>query len=111
MTNTRTVSVYLLRQSVGGAEDALTVDLGDLDEYRVPAIGDQARLYVNRSLPKTPAWASLFDGATEPSLELSRPSFSAILFVAASDRLFALTFGGGKPGRSSDTRPRQEQLF
>lgn len=52
MANTRTVSVYLLRQSVGGAEDALTVDLGDLDEYRVPAIGDQARLYVNRSLRK-----------------------------------------------------------
>jgi uncharacterized protein (TIGR04141 family) len=90
---TRTVSVYLLQDEVKTPADALVSDPAELDQYEVPAIG--TTLYVARTPPRPPAWASLFDGATDRTLDVRRPSYSAVMFLGVERRMFALTFGAG----------------
>jgi uncharacterized protein (TIGR04141 family) len=92
---TRTVSVYLLRDDVKTATDALLSAPSELDQYQVAAIGKQTTLYVARTPSRPPEWAGLFDGATDRTLEVSRPSYSAVMFLIAEKRMFALTFGAG----------------
>lgn len=90
---TWTVSVYLLRASVKEAADALIVDPGELDAYRLSSVSADAVLYVNVTPAIPPAWVALFDGITDRPLRLVRPGFAAVLILPTRGRLFALTFG------------------
>lgn len=90
---TWTVSVYLLRASVKEAADALIVDPGELDAYRLSSVSADAVLYVNVTPAIPPAWVALFDGITDRPLRLVRPGFAAVLILPTHGRLFALTFG------------------
>jgi uncharacterized protein (TIGR04141 family) len=106
---TRTISVYLLRKHVQSASDALEAEPDELEEHRIPSLGEDAMLYVSRKRSRAPRWAALFDGDVDPPLRLARPSFSAVLLVEASKRLFALTFGAG--GRWMLARGSYERNF
>jgi uncharacterized protein (TIGR04141 family) len=102
-TKSRTVSAYLLRESVTHATHALISDPAELDAYAADPIAPGAVLYVSRKPARAPDWASLFDGVTDRPLELYRPSFAAVLILDTGGRRFALTFGASgrfmlKPG-------------
>lgn len=92
---THTISVYLLRAPIKSAKEALQEDPDKLEQHRITALGDDATLYVRRRPPLPPKWTEFFAGEVEPTLELKQASYSAVLLVKASGRLFAITFGSG----------------
>lgn len=92
---TRTISIYLLRDHITDAGEALDADPSSLETHAVKGLKD-ARLYVSRSPARPPKWVDMFAGSAEPPLNLKRPSYGAVLLLEAGARYFALTFGSGR---------------
>jgi len=90
---TRTISVYLLREHVKDATDALVQNPEELETHQVAELGERATLYVARKPASPPKWTDFFDSEVDPPLKIARPNFSGVLLVKAARRLFALTFG------------------
>lgn len=89
-----TFTIYLLRESVRTAAEAV---VADAQEHVVAQ--DQSvygTLYVKARPRRAPKWATLF----EPFVERSKLGFvqstAAVFIVPAGGRLFALTFGHGR---------------
>lgn len=89
-----TFTIYLLRESIRAAADAVVADA----EEHVVAEGQSVygTLYVKARPRRPPKWATLF----EPFVERSKLGFvqstAAVFIVPAGGRLFALTFGHGR---------------
>jgi uncharacterized protein (TIGR04141 family) len=90
-----TISVYLLREGITSAKQALREDPDSLEQHRVRGLGDDAVLYLRRRPPTPPKWTRLLDDELEPPLALRQSSSAAVLIVKARGRLFAITFGSG----------------
>lgn len=87
-TNTRTFSIYLLKQGFDG-ESALE-DKSTLGEPIADAtLPVGASLYLHEGAPKDPWWKLYFGIGRE----LKQSSKSALLFLKAEERIFALCFG------------------
>lgn len=92
---TRTVSIYLLRQHIKDANEALGVSPESLSSHTVKGL-QGATLYVSQSPSRPPKWTEMFAGSADPPLNLKRPTYGAVLLLKAGQRYFALTFGSGR---------------
>lgn len=95
----RTLTIYLVNE--GLATDDIIRSGTDRHSVRIGG-RDAADLYVKRGQPHPPIWVKFFDGAAGDLSGIEGVTNSAVLLIAASDRLFAITFGFGrlllKPG-------------
>jgi uncharacterized protein (TIGR04141 family) len=85
-------------------DDALR-DAGALSAHVVPALtADAPSLFVTSRAPHPPTWLAFIEPHVRGDLPaLLAASSSAVLFIEASDRLFALTFGQGRHLLSAET--------
>lgn len=89
-----TFTIYLLRESVATAEDAVVTGA----KPHIIADGPSAygKLFVKQTHPRPPKWADLFESYVDKKLLGSVQSSAAAFIVPVDDRLFALTFGQGR---------------
>ena len=93
---TRNLTLLLLRDSIKEPSDALKTPDG-LTEYPLdPSLRMRGSLYLSSTAPREPRWFDfLLEGVTRlPKVENSM--LMGVLFIHASSRLFALTFGPGR---------------
>jgi uncharacterized protein (TIGR04141 family) len=88
MTKTRSFSIYLLKDAFD-ATNALKADTKLEVEVDATELPDGATLHILDNQPYTPWWAPFF-GIQKP---LNQSSKGAIIFLPASGRWFALSFG------------------
>lgn len=90
-----TLSVYLLKESVEAADDAIKDS--NLEHETLEFGGVEAELYVLPAFTKPPRWSRLFTGAVDfDKLGIRLSNAAAVMVVPAAGRLFALTFGFGR---------------
>lgn len=89
-----TFTIYLLRDSVTTAEDAVVV--GAKPHVIADGSSDYGKLFVKPTHPRPPKWADLFEGYVDKMLLGSVQSSAAAFIVPVDNRLFALTFGQGR---------------
>ncbi|WP_445147366.1 DUF6119 family protein [Dyella sp. Tek66A03] len=89
-----TFTIYLLRESVVTAEDAVVT--GAKPHIIADGPSDYGKLFVKPTHPKPPKWADLFESYVDKTLLGTVQSSSAAFIVPVDDRLFALTFGQGR---------------
>ena len=89
-----TFTIYLLRESVATAEDAVVTGA----KLHVIADGpsNYGKLFVKPTHPRPPKWAGLFEGYVDKNLLGTVQSSAAAFIVPVDNRLFALTFGQGR---------------
>src|SRR5258706_610035 len=87
--------IFLLNEDIAKAPKALSKS--GLRPTPVRS-GDQSigTLYVQPTHSSVPKWARFFEGTVEPRVFGRVASSSALFFVEAADRLFALSFGHGR---------------
>src|SRR5262245_38663607 len=91
----RRLVIHLLRRGVNPAE--LIDEKARLTQYEISLGGDiRGRMYVKEGRPKMPDWADFFEGEVPRGAFGRVASASAVLFVPARERWFALTFGHGR---------------
>ena len=89
-----TFTIYLLRETIETAEDAVVQDTtmhvisGAASEY--------GKLFVKQARPKSPKWADLFERYIDRYKLGAVQSSAAVFIVSVEKRLFALTFGQGR---------------
>ena len=90
------ITIYLVKPGLDGA-DALRNRDG-LSSHRVPAIDrHQDALFVASNPPHPPGWKRYLDPHVSGAIDdVHAASASAVVLFKASDRLFAVTFGGGR---------------
>jgi uncharacterized protein (TIGR04141 family) len=95
----RPLSIYLVKESVRGLEDAVknpdAVEWFDVD----PASGVTGILAIGQTSTKTPWWSAYLSAHVEEGealLDLANRSTSALLLIEAADRFFAFAFGYGR---------------
>jgi len=96
MAGTRTVSIYLLKPTVGTVRGALKEGVGDLHEHVVDAGETKGTLFVQDGEPSPPDWVRFLEGVSEPDLAYRTQALRAVLVLEAADRLFAVTFGNAR---------------
>jgi uncharacterized protein (TIGR04141 family) len=96
MASTRTVSIYMLKPTIGTHRAALKEGVGDLHEHVVDADETQGTLFVQDGEPGLPDWVRFLDRVTEPELTYRTRSLRGVLVLEAVDRLFAVTFGNAR---------------
>jgi uncharacterized protein (TIGR04141 family) len=89
-----TFTIYLLRESVVTAEDAVVT--GAKPYIIADGPSDYGKLFVKPTHPKPPKWADLFESYVDKTLLGTVQSSAAAFIVPVDDRLFALTFGQGR---------------
>jgi uncharacterized protein (TIGR04141 family) len=94
--NVETISVYLLKQRVTGAEQALREDAEVTSRHEVSAGDTVGTLYISDSEEHEPDWVRLLGPAASPPVSRPRRVASAVLILRAAGRWFALTFGTGR---------------
>lgn len=92
----RQLSIFLLKEAVQSAEDALRTD-ATVGECSPLDGGKQVgRLFIDRRPSKPPGWARFFDGYFDTRDRGRVKSTAGALFIEVRDRLFAVTFGHGR---------------
>lgn len=95
--STQTLSAYLLKREVGSPVEALKEEhRAGLREHAVASGEMVGTLYVSEGDESPPEWVKFLTGVTQPPLTYQTRSVSAVLFLRASNRWFALTFGFGR---------------
>jgi len=89
-----TFTIYLLRESVATAEDAVIT--GAKPHVIADGPSNYGKLFVKPTRPKPPKWADLFEDYVDRGLLGTVQSSAAAFVVAVDHRLFALTFGQGR---------------
>lgn len=89
-----TITIYLLRESVGTPDDAVVVGV----DKHVIADGksEYGVLFTKKNPPKPPKWSRLFSDYVDIRKLGSVQSTSAAFIVKVDGRLFAVTFGQGR---------------
>jgi uncharacterized protein (TIGR04141 family) len=82
----------------GSTREAVLRNRSAYSSHTVAAIApSQPLLFVSATPPHAPRWARYLEGRVSPAFSgLVTASSSAVLFVEASNRLFAVTFGQGR---------------
>ena len=94
---TYTVSIYLLKASINDDSEALRDEAATgLRTHEVALAETVGRLYVQVREGYAPDWARMLGPVADPPLDAYGRSFSAILFLEASGRRFAIAFGNGR---------------
>ncbi|KAF1708655.1 DUF6119 family protein [Pseudoxanthomonas sacheonensis] len=89
-----TFTIYLLRDSVATAEDAVVA--GTTRHLIAEGPSEYGVLFTKQNPPKPPKWAKLFAGYVAIK-DLGKVQLSSAVFIVKVDkRLFALTFGQGR---------------
>jgi uncharacterized protein (TIGR04141 family) len=89
-----TFTIYLLRESVATAEDAVVT--GAKPHIISDGPSDYGKLFVKPTHPRPPKWADLFENYVDKKLLGTVQSSAAAFIVPVDGRLFALTFGQGR---------------
>lgn len=89
-----TFTIYLLRESVATAEDAVVT--GAKPHIIADGPSDYGKLFVKPTHPRSPKWADLFESYVDKKQLGNVQSSAAAFIVPVDDRLFALTFGQGR---------------
>lgn len=95
-SRTLSFSIYLLKTDIASPDDAMKTGALPAPEEIELANGSTATLYIKRTAPKPPNWISLFT----PHIDLAHVygrNNAAVLIIPTAERLFAVTFGYGKP--------------
>lgn len=89
-----TLTIYLLRDSVQTAEDAIVqgANAHEVSDGKAKF----GKLFVKPTKPRSPKWADLFDEFLDRKLLGTVQSSSALLIVPVEGRLFAISFGQGR---------------
>lgn len=89
-----TFTIYLLRESIKTAEDAVVADatMHEISEGQ----SQYGKLFVKQMRAKPPKWSSLFERYVERRKLGAVQSSAAVFIVPVDKRLFALTFGHGR---------------
>ncbi|MCW3033306.1 MAG: hypothetical protein JWM60_1651 [Solirubrobacterales bacterium] len=93
---TETITVYLLKDTVTAATDALRVEPNEYREHAVRAGRTTATLYVAQVDDREPPWVRLLAPVTEPPVAERTRTSSAVLLLRTSRRWFAIAFGQGR---------------
>jgi hypothetical protein len=96
MARTETISIYLLKDTVSSAADALGSDVDDIREHRVDAGETQGTVFVADTDEHEPDWVRLLKPVTQPPVSDTTQSTRAVMMVQAANRWFAVTFGQGR---------------
>jgi uncharacterized protein (TIGR04141 family) len=96
VSSTETITVYLLKESVTKAEDALKPDVANYTAHDVSAGETSGVLYVLQFDAKEPDWVRLLRPVTQPPVDKLSQSTGALLVLSAAERWFALSFGHGR---------------
>jgi uncharacterized protein (TIGR04141 family) len=96
MSNIETITVYLLKESVKSAGDALRPSAEDYSRHTVRAGETVGTVYVANVEDKEPDWVRLLKSVTQPPVSDYTSSTGALLILPAAGRWFALTFGHGR---------------
>ncbi|KWS02174.1 hypothetical protein AZ78_5307 [Lysobacter capsici AZ78] len=89
-----TFTIYLLREEIATAEDAL-IDKAQAHEI-ADGLSRYGKLFVKPTRARPPKWAVLFDSYVPRDVLGVVQSTSAVFIVPVDGRLFALTFGQGR---------------
>jgi len=89
-----TFTIYLLRESVATAEDAVIT--GAKPHVIADGPSNYGKLFVKPTHPRPPRWATLFENYVDRGLLGTVQSSAAAFIVPVDSRLFALTFGQGR---------------
>lgn len=90
------VQIYLLKEAVKSADDALRDVDGEVLTRRLPA-PLEGSLVTKRSFPDKPKWAGFLEEGMGTELgELKSASASAMILLASAGRWFAITYGYGR---------------
>lgn len=89
-----TFTIYLLRDSIASAEDAVVT--GAKPYVIADGPSDYGKLFVKPTHPKPPKWANLFESYVDKKLLGTVQSSAAVFIVPVDNHLFALTFGQGR---------------
>ncbi|MCC3253804.1 hypothetical protein EIQ30_16200 [Xanthomonas campestris] len=93
-TTLATFTIYLLRDSVKTAQDAI---IGGAEEHTIEdGLSKYGQLFVKETKPKPPKWADLFENYIDKGLLGTVQSSSAAFIISVDKRFFALTFGQGR---------------
>lgn len=99
---THGLTVLLLKEDIQAPEAALK-EAGSLAEIQVPVAAQSARFFHKKKTSNAPSWVKLFKPALGTQLDdLFNSATAAVLFVSASARLFAITFGYGRTLLNND---------
>ncbi|WP_157632996.1 TIGR04141 family sporadically distributed protein [Burkholderia ubonensis] len=86
------LSIFLIKSQYTSAEQVVDTNACE-SPVDVPIAGcGNGRLYVKKSPPKPPKWASLFQGYVDLG-SLAVPGVSAVFFMSVGKRCFTLAFG------------------
>ena len=96
MARTETITIYLLKDRVRAASDALRSEPGDLSIHAVSAGETQGTLFVSEREPTEPDWVRMLRPVSDPPVTVRTASSSGLLVLAAAGRWFAVTFGQGR---------------
>ncbi|MGH9419642.1 MAG: DUF6119 family protein, partial [Thermoanaerobaculia bacterium] len=89
-----TFTIYLLRENVATAEDAVVT--GAKPHVIADGPSNYGKLFVKPTHPRAPKWADLFVDYVDKKHLGTVQSSAAAFIVPVDDRLFALTFGQGR---------------
>jgi len=89
-----TLTIYLLRDSVATAEEAVVT--GAKPYVIADGPSEYGKLFVKPTHPRPPKWADLFENYVDKKLLGNVQSSAAAFIVPVDGRLFALTFGQGR---------------
>lgn len=92
----QTISVYLLKECVSSAHDAVKGDVASHSEHAVVAGETTGTLFVANFDETEPNWVRLLASVTEPPVSDRTQSTGALLVLPAAGRWFAITFGHGR---------------
>ncbi len=95
-TRTAKLNISLLKDSAIDFESVLRDDHSLTETPLKDTIGDDSALYVKEPHKNPPSWARFLAPVTQAKLKLANASSSAVLFVKADDRIFAVCFGHGR---------------
>jgi uncharacterized protein (TIGR04141 family) len=96
MPNIETITVYLLKESVEAASDAMRSSAESYSQHTVRAGETVGTVFVAEFDDKEPAWVRLLNPVTQPPVADHTSSTGALLVISAAGRWFALTFGHGR---------------
>ena len=89
------LSVYLVKPAYSTSEQVIQGDACD-EPINVPIAGHgSGKLYIQKTRPRPPRWASLFEELIDFK-KLAVPGVSAAFFIKAHGHCFVLTFGQGR---------------
>jgi uncharacterized protein (TIGR04141 family) len=94
---TQTITVYLLKETVGAASDALKAEAaGSVVEHALSAGRTTGTVFVERTPEREPSWVRMLGAVTQPPVNDRTRTSSALLVMPAAGRWFAVAFGQGR---------------